>query len=72
MNNNFRLDNEVLNTLGSRMKMAYLAWWHGEDLRNILSKPTFTGIEPISNSMTLILQWFVMLKKPVDNVVPFD
>ena len=62
MNNNFRLDNEVLNTLGSRMKMAYLAWWHGEDLRNILSKPTFTGIEPISNSMTLILQWFVMLK----------
>ena len=41
MSNNFRLGDEVLSTLGSRMKMAYLAWWHGEDLRTVLSKPTF-------------------------------
>lgn len=41
MNNNFRLDDEILNNLGSRMKMAYLTWWHGEDLRPILPKNTF-------------------------------
>ena len=41
MSNNFRLNDEVLNSLGSRMKMAYLAWWHGEDLRPILPKNTF-------------------------------
>lgn len=41
MSNNFRLDDEILNSLPSRLRMAYLAWFHGEDLRQSLSRPTF-------------------------------
>lgn len=41
MSNNFRLDDEILNSLPPRLKMAYLAWFHGEDLRQSLSRPTF-------------------------------
>lgn len=41
MSNNFRLDDEILDSLPSRLRMAYLAWFHGEDLRQSLSRPTF-------------------------------
>ncbi len=70
MNNNFRLDNEVLNTLGSRMKMAYLAWWHGEDLRNILSKPTFYRYRTHFKQYDIDIAMVRDVEKPVDNVVP--
>lgn len=41
MSNNFMLQDEILHSLPSRMKMAYLAWLYGEDLRTMLSKNTF-------------------------------
>lgn len=41
MSNNIRLTDDVLSGLPARMKMSYLAWLHGEDLKLILPKNTF-------------------------------
>lgn len=41
MSSNIRLTDNVLKTLPSGMSMAYLAWWHGADLKQMLSKNTF-------------------------------
>ena len=41
MSSNIRLSDNVLKTLPSGMSMAYLAWWHGADLKQMLSKNTF-------------------------------
>lgn len=41
MSNNFMLNDDILTLLPARMKMAYLSWLHGEDLRVILPKNTF-------------------------------
>lgn len=41
MSNNFSLSNDVLNALPPRIRLAYNSWLHGEDLRQILSRPTF-------------------------------
>lgn len=41
MSNNIRLSDEVLNQMPARMKMSYIAWLHGEDLKSLLPKNTF-------------------------------
>lgn len=41
MSNNFSLSNDVLNALPPRIRLAYNAWLHGEDLRQILPRPTY-------------------------------
>ena len=41
MSSNIRLTDEILENLPSRLKMAYFAWLHGGDMRQILSRPTF-------------------------------
>lgn len=41
MSNNFMLSDDILNALPTRMKMAYLSWLNGADLRTILPKNTF-------------------------------
>lgn len=41
MSNNFMLNDDLVNTLPTRMRTAYLSWLHGADLRAILPKNTF-------------------------------
>ena len=41
MSNNMRLTDDIVKSLPSGMAMAYLSWWHGSDLKQILSKNTF-------------------------------
>lgn len=41
MSNNFMINDELLNTLPTRLKMAYSAWLNGQDLRTMLPKPTY-------------------------------
>lgn len=41
MSNNFMINDDVVNSLPARMRMAYVSWLHGEDLRAILPKNTF-------------------------------
>lgn len=41
MSNNMRLTDDVIKSLPSGLTMAYLSWWHGADLKQILSKNTF-------------------------------
>lgn len=41
MSNNFMLNDELIDTLPTRLKMAYSAWLNGQDLRTMLPKPTY-------------------------------
>lgn len=41
MSNNIRLSDAVLDSMSSSLKSTYLLWWHGEDMKQLLSKPTF-------------------------------
>lgn len=41
MCDNFRLDDEILNTLSGRVKMSYFTWLAGHDLKQILPPRTF-------------------------------
>ena len=41
MSNNIRLSDDIVKSLPAGMAMAYLSWWHGSDLKQILSKNTF-------------------------------
>lgn len=41
MSNNFMLNDELVSTLPTRLKMAYSAWLSGQDLRTMLPKPTY-------------------------------
>ena len=36
-----RVTDDIVKSLPSGMAMAYLSWWHGSDLKQILSKNTF-------------------------------
>lgn len=38
---NMALDSEVLNSLPKNLRLTYAAWASGEDLRTVLSRPTF-------------------------------
>ena len=38
---NMPIDNEVLNKLPKNLRLTYTAWVNGEDLRKVLSRPTF-------------------------------
>lgn len=41
MSNNMRLSDTLLESMPNSLRTTYLLWWHGEDLKQILSKPTF-------------------------------
>lgn len=41
MSNNFSLSNDVLDGLPPRVRLAYTSWLHGQDLRQILPRPTY-------------------------------
>lgn len=41
MSKNMRLSDDVLNSMPARMRMSYIAWLHGEDLKSLLPKNTF-------------------------------
>lgn len=70
MSSNFRLDDGVLNGLPSRMKMAYLAWVHGEDLRSFLPKNTFYRYRRELKQYDIDIALVRDVEKPIDNVVP--
>ena len=41
MSSNMRLTDDVIKTLPSAIAMAYMAWWGGADLKQMLAKNTF-------------------------------
>lgn len=41
LSENMALDNSILETLPKNLRLTYAAWANGEDLRQVLSRPTF-------------------------------
>lgn len=70
MSNNFKLSNDVVKSLPSRLRLAYLGWLNGEDLRAILPKNTFYRYRRKLKEYDIDISMVRDIDKPVDNVIP--
>jgi len=70
MSNNFRLSNEITQGLSSGLRLAYIAWLNGEDLRSILPKNTFYRYRRQLKGYDVDIALVRDIDKPADNVIP--
>ena len=70
MSNNFRLSNEMTRSLPTGLRLAYLAWLNGEDLRAILPKNTFYRYRRKLKDYDIDIALIRDIDKPADNVIP--
>ena len=70
MSNNFSLSNDVLATLPPRVRLAYAAWYNGDDLRQILSRPTFYRYRKQLKEYDIDISILRDVDKEPSNVVP--
>ena len=70
MSNNFSLSNEVLSTLPARVRLAYAAWYNGDDLRQILSRPTFYRYRKQLKEYDIDISILRDVDKEPSNVIP--
>jgi II/X family phage/plasmid replication protein len=70
MSNNFRLSNEITQGLSSGLRLAYIAWLNGEDLRSILPKNTFYRYRRQLKEYDVDIALVRDIDKPADNVIP--
>lgn len=70
MSNNFKLSSEITRSLPTGLRLAYLAWLNGEDLRTILPKNTFYRYRRKLKEYDVDIVLVRDIDKPVDNVIP--
>ena len=70
MSNNIRLSDEILSNLPSRLKLVYLAWLHGEDMRQELSRPTFYRYRTELKKYDIDIGIMRDVKEDKNNVIP--
>ena len=70
MSNNFKLSSEITRGLPTGLRLAYLAWFNGEDLRTILPKNTFYRYRRKLKEYDVDIVLVRDIDKPVDNVIP--
>ena len=70
MSNNFKLSSEVTRGLPTGLRLAYIAWLSGEDLRTILPKNTFYRYRRKLKEYDIDIVLVRDVDKLVDNVVP--
>jgi II/X family phage/plasmid replication protein len=70
MSNNFSLSNDVLVTLPPRVRLAYAAWYNGDDLRQILSRPTFYRYRKQLKEYDIDISILRDVDKEPSNVIP--
>lgn len=70
MSNNFRLSDDALDSLTPRLKLAYSAWYNGEDLRQMLPRPTFYRYRKQLQELDIDIGIIRDIDKPADNVIP--
>ena len=70
MSNNFKLSSEVTRGLPTGLRLAYIAWLSGEDLRTILPKNTFYRYRRKLKEYDIDIVLVRDVNKLVDNVVP--
>ena len=70
MSGNFSLNDDVLNTLPSALKMVYRSWLHGDDLRSMLPKNTFYRYRRKLKEYDIDIAMVRDTEKVTNNVVP--
>ena len=70
MSNNMRLTDDIVKSLPSGMAMAYLSWWHGSDLKQILSKNTFYRYRRKLKEYDIDIGIMRDVKEDTNNVIP--
>ena len=70
MSNNFKLSDNIVADLPSGLRLAYLAWLSGEDLRSILPKNTFYRYRRKLQEYDIDIVLIRDIDKPADNVIP--
>ncbi len=70
MSNNFSLSDEVLNSLPPRIRLAYTSWLHGQDLRQILSRPTYYRYRAELKKYDVDIGIVRDVEKQQNNVIP--
>ena len=70
MSNNFSLSDDTLALLKPRLRLAYKAWLHGDDLRQDLPKMTYYRYRKELLEFGIDISNVQDVDKPLDNVVP--
>ena len=70
MSSNFELDDDILVTLPTKLRLYYKAWLRGDDLRQDLPKRTYYRIRKQLKEYDINIELVRDVEKPVDNVVP--
>ena len=70
MSNNFRLSSDITASLPTGMRMAYLLWWSGEDLRSQLPKNTFYRYRRKLKEYDIDIALVRDVEQVADNVIP--
>ena len=70
MSNNIRLTDEVIATLPTRVKMSYFTWLAGEDLKQILPRPTFYRYRAELKKYDIDIGIMRDMKEDKNNVIP--
>lgn len=70
MSNNFKLSDEVLDSLPRKLRTYYKLWLYGEDLRQEMSRPTFYRIRKELRAYDIDITLVRDVDKPADNVIP--
>ena len=70
MSSNIRLTDSVIKTLPAGMAMAYLSWWHGADLKQMLSKNTFYRYRRKLKEYDIDIGILRDVKQDTNNVIP--
>ena len=69
MSNNFKLSSEVTRSLPTGLRLAYIAWLSGEDLRTILPKNTFYRYRKKLKELDIDIVLIRDVDKVADNVI---
>ena len=70
MSNNFKLSSTITSALPSGLRLAYIAWFTGEDLRTILPKNTFYRYRRKLKEYDIDIALVRDVDNLVDNVIP--
>jgi II/X family phage/plasmid replication protein len=70
MSNNFKLSDEVLDSLPRKLRTYYKLWLYGEDLRQEMSRPTFYRIRKELRAYDIDITLVRDVDRPADNVIP--
>ena len=70
MSNNFKLSDEILDSLPRKLRTYYKLWLYGEDLRQDMTRPTFYRVRKQLKAYDIDIALVRDVDKVADNVIP--